>query len=418
MNYWPAGPTNLIETKIPLIEYIKAQVPRGTFTASWYHGRPANRTEDGKPGPSRGWTLYHVNNIWAHTCPESYFEAAYAPAGGAWLATHIWEHYLFTQDMNLLRENFGVILGAALFWADNLWIDERDGTLVSNPSFSPERGPYTLGATQDTGIIWEIFEAACRAHEILAQAGGFDDNAKNDFSAEIKEIRDTQARLSPPKIARSGYFQEWKDESKIDRLGNSIGGTEVGGDTHRHVNHLFMLHPGTKIVPGRTRQEDTWAEAMRVTLNTRGDGGTGWSRAWKLNFWARLRDGERAYNLYRMALKGMTLPNLFATHPPFQIDGNFGSTAGVAEMLMQSHAGYIDLLPALPKETWPNGSVTGMMARGNTEVDIRWKAGKLDRAILRPRKSGGIKVRIGAEIFEFEAIAGSMYEFTSEGMIV
>jgi len=424
MNYWPAGPTNLIETQVPLIEYIRMQVPRGTKTAYHYHSRPAQRN-NGVPGPSRGWTLYHVNNIWAHTCPESYFEAAYAPAGGAWMATHIWEHYLFTKDVHLLREYYDIIADAALFWVDNLWIDERDGTYVSNPSFSPERGPYTLGATQDTGIVWEIFEAALRANEIL---GG---TSRPNDAREIEEIREAQANLSPPKIARSGYFQEWKDESKIDRLGNSYGGgDEVGGDTHRHVNHLFMLHPGTKIVPGRSAQEDKWAEAMRVTLNTRGDGGTGWSRAWKLNFWARLRDGERAYNLYRMTLSGTTLPNLFAFHPPFQIDGNFGSTAGVAEMLLQSHAGMIDLLPALPQETWPGGFVSGMMARGNTEIDMRWRSGKLEYAVLRPNldrelvvhyqglnsaivtDNGSNKIKfetLGTDIIKFAAIARQEY---------
>ena len=426
MNYWAAGSTNLIETQVPLIEYIRAQVPRGTKTASHYHAKPAQRN-NGVVGSVRGWTLYHVNNIWAHTCPESYFEAAYAPAGGAWLATHIWEHYLFTKDINVLREYYDIIADAALFWVDNLWVDARDGTYVSNPSFSPERGPYTLGATQDTGIIWEIFEATLRANAIL---GGT--NRIND-AREIEEIREAQANLSPPKIARSGYFQEWKDESKIDRLGNSIGGVEVGGDTHRHVNHLFMLHPGTKIVPGRSAQEDIWAEAMRVTLNTRGDGGTGWSRAWKLNFWARLRDGERAYNLYRMTLKGTTLPNLFAFHPPFQIDGNFGSTAGVAEMLLQSHADMIDLLPALPQETWHGGSVSGMMARGNTEVDMRWHSGKLEHAILRPSFDGELTVRyqglsdfsltdsngnkidfeiLGTDLIKFVLSAGRQYTLT------
>jgi len=382
MNYWPAGSTNLIETQAPLVEYIRAKVPRGKQTAAYLHSRPNSP-------PNRGWTLYLSSNIWAHTMPESYFEAAYAPAGGAWLATHVFEQFLFTQDLGFLRENYDIIAEAAIFWVDNLWTDERDGTYVSNPSFSPERGPYTLGATQDMGIIWEIFEAAIQANKML---GGT--NRLND-TQEIEEIRAAQANLSPPKIGRSGYFMEWKDETKIDRLGVHYG-VEAGGHTHRHVNHLYMLHPGTKIVPGRSQQEDAWTDAMRVTLNTRGDAGTGWSRAWKINFWARLRDGERAYNLYRNALKDATLPNLFSTHPPFQIDGNFGNTAGIAEMLLQSHAGYIELLPALPQKSWPNGHVSGMLARGNTEVDIYWKHGTLERAVLRPRVTGELTIKYPA----------------------
>jgi alpha-L-fucosidase 2 len=411
MNYWLAGPTNLIETQIPLIEWLEAQVARGSFTASWYHARPANRTQDGELRPVRGWVLYHINNIWAHTGPENFFEAAFAPNGGAWLATHIWEHFMFTQDVDFLRRYYDVLAEAALFWVDNLWIDTRDGYYVSNPSKSPERGPYTLGSTADMGIIWEILDNAIRANQALGGAAWRPNDA-----AELAEMISTLANLRPPQIGRTGYFMEWRDESWMDQHGRyhythsrwgpaaphanrppaeHSGWDYVSATTHRHNNHLHMLHPGTRIVPGRSPEEDMWARAMGVTLDTRrhDDANTGWSAAWRINFNARLHNGDLAYNMFRVGLQQRTFPNLLSFHPPFQIDGNLGTTAGVAEMLMQSHGGWIELIPAIPRDTyWRGGFVRGLLARGNTEVDIRWSEGMLNFAKFRPRLSGELEI--------------------------
>lgn len=364
MNYWLAEPTNLNECHLPLIEFINSLVPRGRITAQRYFV-----TEAGEP--VRGWTTFHECNIWGNTAP-AVSEAFWFPVGGAWLVRHIWEAYAFSMDKEFLQENFNTILEAALFWVDALVEDERDGTLVSSPSWSPEHGPYSLGCTQDQAIIWDVFNITIQASEEL----GIN-------IPEIDEIKAAQARLSPPKIGLAGQFQEWKDEITID----------ITGDWgHRHVNHLYGLHPGDQFVAGRSETEDTFIEAMKVTLNTRGDGGTGWSKAWKINFWARIRDGNRAHKLLQEQLKSSTLSNLFDTHPPFQIDGNFGATAGMAEMLLQSHGGAVELLPALP-DRWNSGAASGLKARGNVEVDMQWSNSQLLTAVLKPTVSSELIVK-------------------------
>lgn len=353
MNYWLAETTNLTECHMPIVDYINSLVERGKITAKLYHC-----TSEGEP--VRGWTTYHENNIWGNTGP-AVSSAFYFPAGAAWMCQDIWEIYAFTLDKDYLSANFDTLLQASLFWVDNLVTDTRDGSLVSSPSYSPEHGPYTLGASCDQEIIWELFDFTLKAAQVLGISGG-----------EIDEIKAAKEKLWLPKIGLDGEYLEWKDETIMDITG------DYG---HRHVNHLFSVHPGTLVVAGRSRQDDKIVESMKKVLNTRGDGGTGWSKAWKINFWARLRDGNHAGVMVSQILKESTYQNLFDTHPPFQIDGNFGATAGMTEMLLQSQGDSIDLLPALP-DIWANGSVSGLRARGNVDVSMKWSASSLEQAEL------------------------------------
>jgi len=365
MNYWLAEQTNLPECHLPAIEYTKSLVPRGRVTASHYYCRP-----DGNP--VRGWVIHHENNIWGNTGPGNWYTAFYFPAAAGWMCQDIWEYYNFNQDKAFLEDNFPIMLDAALFWVDNLWRDSRDGKLVANPSYSPEHGPYSLGASCDQAIITELFDMVLKAASILH---------KN--IPEIDEIVAAKNNLSGPQIGLAGQFMEWKDELQLDITGD-------GG--HRHANHLFWLHPGSQIVAGRSPQENLYAEAMKNSLNTRGDGGTGWSKAWKINFWARLHDGNRSHKLLEELLKESTLTNLYDTHPPFQIDGNFGATAGMTEMLVQSQGGYIELLPALP-DRWSDGQFKGIKARGNFELSAVWENKSLRSAEIISHSGNICKIK-------------------------
>ena len=377
MNYWPAEACNLTEMQEPLRAQIARFARNGTATATnYYH--------------ARGWAVHHNSDIWAQTNPvgESTGDPKWAnwSLGSPWLSQHLYEHYRFTDDKKYLREQaYPLMKSAAEFCLD--WLVEKDGFLVTAPSTSPENSyllpngskeVVTIASTMDMSIIRDLFGNVIEADSIL----GLD----ADFAKLLKQQR---ARLYPLHIGQAGNLQEWYgDWPDVD-------------PQHRHVSHLFGLHPGHEISP---RLDPQYAAAARKTLEVRGDEGTGWSKAWKINFWARLLDGDHAYRLYQELLKVSTLNNLFDTHPPFQIDGNFGATAGIAEMLLQSQLGDVHLLPALPA-AWRTGHVSGLVARGGFVVDMDWRDGRLTRARVLSRTGAPLKLRTNGPV-TVKAISG------------
>ena len=369
MNYWLAEQTNLAECHTVVIDYINDMVEKGKETAKKYYCK-----QDGSD--VRGWVIHHENNIWGNTSPSNYTTAFYFPAAAAWQCQDIWEAYQFNSDISVLEKYYDTMLEAALFWVDNLWVDERDGTLVANPSYSPEHGWYSIGCTSDQAIIWELFDEVEKASEILGKS--------ND--SEVLEVKAAKEKLYMPKAdTLGGQYREWKDETNLE---------VTNYDNHRHQNQLYVLHPGTYVIAGRSAEDDALMDAARITLEKRGDGGTGWSKAWKINMWARLRDGDRALKLLGEQLSGSTLNNLFDTHPPFQIDGNFGATSGVAEMLLQSQGDYIEPLAALPWD-WNDGSYSGLKARGNFDVSASWSGGTADDITIVSNSGNKCSVRYG-----------------------
>jgi alpha-L-fucosidase 2 len=333
MNYWPAESANLAETVGPLFDFVDHLVPPGRLAAQRYFG-------------AQGWTMFLNTNAWGYAGPIDWPTAFWQPEASAWLALHFWEHYCYSRDAIFLRKRaWPVMKGAAEFWLDALVTDPRDGKLVVSPSYSPEHGPFTAGASMSQQIVADLFESSLEAARLQGDAA---------FAARLEAAL---AKLDRGlRVGRWGQLQEWKadlDDAK---------------DDHRHVSHLFALHPGHAI---DAEKNPELAAAARKTLDARGDASTGWSRAWKINFWARLRDGDRAHKLLTGLLRDSTLPNLWDTHPPFQIDGNFGATAGMIEMLLQSQNGVIDVLPALP-QAWTEGMVSGIRARGDATLTIAW----------------------------------------------
>ena len=391
MNYWPVEPLNIAECHEALFKMLNEVIPSGEKVAREHYN-------------ARGWVLHHNTDLWRGAAPINASNHGIWVTGSGWLSHHYWEHFLYSRDKNFLSQTaWPAMKGAAMFYVDYLVEDPRTGWLISTPSNSPENGGLVAGPTMDHQIIKSLFRACIEASDILGK--------DKEFADTLKMLL---PKIAPYQIGKFGQLQEWLEDK------------DDPNNKHRHVSHLWGVHPGKEI---NWKETPDLMEAAKKSLIARGDEGTGWSLAWKINFWARFRDGDHAWKMVQMLLRpqgqsrsaatgggntgGGSYPNLFDAHPPFQIDGNFGGAAGIVEMLLQSHLDAIDILPALPGVI-PNGYIKGIRARGGFELELGWNSGKLNTLKVISKAGLPLTLRYGDKIFSSPTKKGQVLKFDGE----